>query len=157
VNPEMVISSDIIAGFPNETDAEHEQTLKLLDAAQFDFIYSYAFSVRRGTKAAKMDDVLTDEIRGMRLREIQQYQMNIQGKIRSQMVGKTYRMLVDGQSEMKGQKKWKGRTSCNRIVHFAVDHEKNSQDFLWHWVDVKVVSSTALSSQGELIQDYKRL
>jgi len=154
VNPSMVITSDIIAGFPNETEAEHQQTMALLDAAQFDFIYSYAFSVRRGTKAAKIEDVLTDDIRGRRLREIQLHQLKIQEKIRAQMVGKTYRVLVDGQNDLKGEKKWKGRTTCNRLVHFLPDIEKFSPDLLWHWVDVQVISSTALSSQGQMIFDH---
>lgn len=151
-NPEIAISTDIIAGFPNETEQEHKQTLELLDKAQFDFIYSYNFSARAGTKASKMKDVLTKEIRGRRLREIQAYQLKIQEKLRAQMVGKTYRVLVEGSGTMAGEQKWKGRTSCFRIVHF-----KAPENLQWHWVDVKVVSATALSCQGELVYDHGRL
>tara|TARA_B100001971_G_scaffold215192_1_gene259891 strand:- start:144714 stop:146120 length:1407 start_codon:yes stop_codon:yes gene_type:complete len=146
-NPDIVISTDIIAGFPNETEEEHRDTLKLLDAAQYDFIYSYNYSSRPGTKAARMKDILTKDIRGRRLREIQQYQLDIQEKIRQEMEGKTYRVLVEGKSTMKGVTKWKGRTSCYRIVH--IESDENLQ---WNWVDVKVTSSTALSSQGEIVQ-----
>jgi tRNA-2-methylthio-N6-dimethylallyladenosine synthase len=150
-NPEMIISSDIIAGFPNETEEEHQATLKLLDDAQFDFIYSYAFSPRKGTKAAKMNDALNDDIRGRRLREIQEKQLKIQEKIRQGMIGKTYRILVEEKGLNKGVTKWTGRTSCYRLVHF--EPETAEQDYQWHWVDVEIISATALSTQGKIIRD----
>ncbi len=150
-NPEMIISSDIIAGFPNETEEEHQATLKLLDDAQFDFIYSYAFSPRKGTKAAKMNDVLNDDIRGRRLREIQAKQLKIQENIRQGMIGKTYRILVEEKGLNKGVTKWTGRTSCYRIVHF--EPETPEQDYQWHWADVEITSATALSTQGKIIRD----
>lgn len=151
-NPNIVISSDIIAGFPNETEAEHRETLDLLDKAQFDFIYSYVFSPRKGTKAAKMNDILTDDIRGQRLREIQKHQLEIQEKIRANMVGKTFRVLVESSKVHQGVKKWMGRSNCYRIIHF--EPEAVDQDYMWHWVDVKVTSATALSCQGEIVQDF---
>jgi tRNA-2-methylthio-N6-dimethylallyladenosine synthase len=150
-NPEMIISTDIIAGFPNETEEEHQATLKLLDEAQFDFIYAYSFSARKGTKAARMNDVLTDDIRGRRLREIQEKQLKIQANIRSHMVGKTYRVLVEEKGFNKGLLKWTGRTSCYRLVHF--EPEAEGKDYQWHWVDVEITSATALSTQGKVIRD----
>lgn len=150
-NPEMIISTDIIAGFPNETEEEHEDTMKLLDLAQFDFIYAYTFSARKGTKAARMSDVLNDDIRGRRLREIQAKQLNIQANIRQGMVGKTYRVLVEEKGLSKGVLKWTGRTSCYRLVHF--EPETPESDYQWHWVDVEIISATALSTQGKIIKD----
>lgn len=151
-NPNIVISTDIIAGFPNETEEEHRDTIKLLETVNYDFIYSYNYSSRKGTKSARMDDILTKDIRGRRLREIQQRQLEIQADVRSDMVGKTFRVLVEGFGSMKGIKKWKGRTSCFRIVHF--EPETEDQNYMWHWVDLKVTSVTALSCQGEIIHDY---
>lgn len=150
-NPKMVITSDMIAGFPNETEEEHQDTLKLLKLAQFDNIFSYTYSSRKGTKAARMDDVLTDDIRGRRLREIMALQLSIQAELRSGMIGKTYRILVDGKNIAKGVQKWQGRTSCSRIVHF--EPESLDKDYMWHWADVEITSSTALSTQGKLIKD----
>ena len=80
-NPNIILSTDIIVGFPNETQEEFEDTLKLLDKAQFDFIYSYVYSARKGTKAAKMSDTLSDDVRGERLRYLQNYQLKIQEKL----------------------------------------------------------------------------
>jgi tRNA-2-methylthio-N6-dimethylallyladenosine synthase len=150
-NPDMVITSDMIAGFPNETEEEHQATMELLKLAQFDNIFSYTYSSRKGTKAARMDDVLTDDIRGRRLREIMALQLSIQAELRSGMIGKTYRILVDGKNIAKGVQKWQGRTSCSRIVHF--EPETHDQDYMWHWVDVEITSSTALSTQGKLLKD----
>ena len=153
-NPKISISTDIIAGFPNETEQEHRETLELLKKAKFDFIYSYNYSSRPGTKAARVDDVLTKDIRGRRLREIQSLQLEIQAEVRSSMVGKTYKVLVEGFGMMKGVKKWKGRSSCFRIIHFQPQFEE--QNLQWRWVDLKVTSATALSCQGEIVKVYDK-
>lgn len=152
--PEIVLSTDIIAGFVNETDEEHKATLDLLDKAQFDFIYSYVYSKRNKTRAANFEDSLADDVRGARLREIQAHQLTIQDKIHQTMIGKTFRVLVDSEGNMGGVKKWKGRTNCNRIVHFVPPVA--DQDYKWHWVDVKITSATALSCQAELVVDLGR-
>ena len=150
--PEIVISTDIIAGFVNETNEEHKETLDLLEKAQFDFIYSYVYSERKNTRAAKMEDFLAKEIRKSRLHEIQAFQLAIQKKIRKKMEGKTYRILVENFGMMKGEKKWKGRTSCNRIIHFVPKSE--DEDLQWNWVDVEVVESRALSADGKLMKNF---
>ncbi len=152
--PELVISTDIITGFVNETDEEHADTIDLLNKAQFDFIYSYAYSQREKTRAAKMDDFLTLEIRKSRLHEVQAHQLKIQENTRSEMVGKSFRVLVEGFGRKNGVKKWKGRSNCNRIIHFLPENEESN--YKWHWVDVKVTSTTALSCQGELLEDHGR-
>jgi tRNA-2-methylthio-N6-dimethylallyladenosine synthase len=151
--PEIVLSSDIIVGFPGETEQEYQATLDLLDAAQYDFIYSYVYSERKGTRAEKYDCHLTKDIKGERLRYLQAYQLKIQEKLRAPLVGRTMRLLVDGKGSMKGVEKWKGRTNCNRVVHFIGEESK---DYQWHWVDVKITQATALSCQGEFLHDYGR-
>jgi tRNA-2-methylthio-N6-dimethylallyladenosine synthase len=150
--PDIILSTDIICGFPNETSEEHQDTLELLKLAQFDFIYAYNFSPRPGTKAARMQDTLTLNERGERLREVQTLQLSIQLNLRQQMVGKVFRVLVDGKQNRFGQVKWKGRTNCMRIVHFIP--KSLTEDYQWHWVDLLVTEATALSCQGELINDY---
>ena len=151
-NPNMVITSDIIAGFPNETEEEHEATMRFLDLAQFDNIFAYAYSSRKGTKAARMSDVLNDDIRGRRLREVMDKQLLIQAAIRAQMVGKTYRVLVEEKGLSKGVTKWTGRTSCMRLMHFEPETPESA--YQWHWVDVEITSATALSTQGKILKDH---
>lgn len=153
-NPEMVLSTDIIAGFVNETDSEFQETLDLLDKAQYDSIFSYTYSKREKTRAAGMEDLLTDDIRGERLRYLQKYQLAIQAKNRVKLVGKRMTVLIDGQSNMKGITKWKGRTNCNRIIH--INPEEGQNDLKWHWADVEIENATALSCQGRLLVDHGR-
>ena len=145
-NPEIVISSDIIVGFPNESEREFQETLDFLTRAQFDFIYSYRFSPRAGTVAAKMDDVLSDKIRRQRLVELQQHQMKLQEANRAKLVGKVLTVLVSGSNVKDGVHKWQGRSTCNRIVHFSQEG-----DYKWSWVNVQITSATALSLQGKLL------
>jgi tRNA-2-methylthio-N6-dimethylallyladenosine synthase len=153
-NPDMVFSTDIIVGFPNETENEYQETLDLLKNAQFDSIFSYIYSPRKGTKAEKMDDSVSLNEKGERLRNLQKFQLSIQEKIRQEMLGKTFQILVEGESNMKGIKKWKGRTNCNRIVHFLppdASHPQYNENFHWKWVDVRIDSTTSLSCMGTLI------
>jgi tRNA-2-methylthio-N6-dimethylallyladenosine synthase len=150
-NPEIIITTDIIAGFPNETEEEHQATLDLLEKAQFDFIYGYTYSPRKGTKATRINDVLTDDIRLRRLKEIQDHQSKIQAALRSQMLGKTFLVLVEDKKISKGIMKWSGRTSCHRLVHF--EGELPETDYQWHWVNVEITSVTALSAQGKFVSD----
>lgn len=148
--PEIVLSSDIIVGFPNETEEEFQETMELLKKAQYHFIYSYTFSPRAGTKAARMHDVLTDEVRSERLQRLNALQLDIQKENRQKMVGKTYRLLVTDKNTMKGVTKWNGRTECMTAVH--INNLDPEGDYQWNWVDVKIISATALSAQAEVVQ-----
>jgi len=93
-------------------------------------------------------DVTLDSL--LAVKQMQDKQMKIQAALRSQMIGKTYRVLVEAQNISKGIKKWNGRTSCHRLVHFEGDIPE--KDYLWHWVDVEITSVTALSTQGKFIR-----
>lgn len=147
--PNIALSSDIIVGFPNETESEFEATMDLLKKAQYQFIYSYTFSPRAGTKAARMVDQLTDNVRGERLRRLNALQLDLQKELRQKMIGKTYRILVTDKNTMKGITKWSGRTECMSIIHLNnLDHQT---DYKWHWMDVTVTSTTALSCQGDVV------
>jgi tRNA-2-methylthio-N6-dimethylallyladenosine synthase len=150
--PEIVLSTDIIVGFVGETDEEYQMTLDLLEKAQYDSIYSYVYSKREKTRAANMVDDISKEVKGERLRHLQKFQQGIQEKIRQGMLENSYRVLVEGFGNMGGVKKWKGRTNCNRLIHFLP--ENNDQDLQWNWVDLKVKSTTAFSCQGEIVKIY---
>jgi len=147
--PDIVISTDLIVGYPNETEEEFLDTMRLLDEGQFDFIYSYKFSPRKNTLAFKIKDQLKDEIKRKRLRILQLHQLEIQRNIREQLVGKKMMVLVEGKSYMKNVLKWGGRTNCNRLIHF-IPKDKEA-DYRWKWVNLEVISATALSLQGKLL------
>ncbi len=147
---DIVITSDIIVGFPNETEVEYQETLKFLEQANFDFVYSYAFSPRANTKAAEIEDCLTDEIRNKRLVKMQRLQDEIQRKIRRTIIGQKMVMLLEGKNTKDDVEKWFGRTRCNRLVH--VKMVDDTIDYQWKWIEVEIVSTTPYSCQGKLIR-----
>ena len=102
-----------------------------------------------------MDDTLTDKIKSERLQFLQKHQLEIQKNLRTQMVGKRYLVWVDGDSNMGGVYKLKGRTPCYRIVHFEPPVSGGElKDFKWHWMEVEVSGATALSAQAKVIKDW---
>jgi tRNA-2-methylthio-N6-dimethylallyladenosine synthase len=111
------ITTDIIVGFPGETVADFEETLSLLDLAQYDGVFSFKYSPRPNTPALSMANPIPEEEKGRRLVALQDKQRQIQTARNEALVGRTFEVLVDGQSRREGQ--WAGRTSSNRVVNFT--------------------------------------
>ena len=98
--------------------------------------------------------MLDQDLKSKRLYEVQELQLKIQAEDHQSLVGKVFRLLVDGKGDSKGVLRFTGRSSCNRLVHFEGEAGK---DYQWHWVDVEVTSSTALSCIGKLITDHGKI
>ena len=155
--PDVGFSTDLIVGFPTETEEEFQETMKLLDAVQYDNIYAFAYSPRPGTRAAKLPDDVPDSVKNRRLNELLQHQLKIAETTYASRVGQTMEVLVEGQSKNQNMLKpgqvgrvWTGRTSCNRVVNFA---DMTQRNYLGQFLMVKITGSTSLSLQGELIHD----
>ena len=114
------ITSDVIVGFPSETEKDFEDTLSLLDAAQFDAVFAFTYSPRPNTPAQHMADAIPEEEKSRRLGVLLEYQRQIQAKRNEMFVGQSFELLVDGHRAARGQ--WAGRTSCNRILNFTSPH-----------------------------------
>ena len=137
------ISSDIIIGFPGETEAEFADTLSLLDAAQFDQIFSFKFSPRPNTSAQHLDDALPEEEKTRRLAVLLEHQREIQLRRNEALVGQTFEVLVDNRGHHPGQ--WAGRTSSNRVVNFTSPRET----LLGEYVHVRVAKAGPNSLVGD--------
>jgi tRNA-2-methylthio-N6-dimethylallyladenosine synthase len=142
--PELSLSSDFIIGFPGETDADFEQTMKLIDDVGFDGSYSFVYSPRPGTPAADFADPVPPATSQARLARLQarieeQFAANSQ-----RMVGTTLSMLVTGQAA-KDARELAARTESNRVVNFA-----GASDLVGHYIDVRITSALAHSLRGEL-------
>jgi tRNA-2-methylthio-N6-dimethylallyladenosine synthase len=111
------ISSDIIVGFPGESDEDFAATLSLLDAAQFDSVFAFQYSPRPNTDARALPGAVPEEEKGRRLAILQEKQREIQSARNQAIIGQTLEVLVDGASRKSGQ--WLGRTSSNRMVNFT--------------------------------------
>ncbi|MBA3981299.1 MAG: tRNA (N6-isopentenyl adenosine(37)-C2)-methylthiotransferase MiaB [Alcanivorax sp.] len=120
IRPDISLSSDFIIGFPGETDADFEATMKLIHEVGFDSSFSFIYSARPGTPAADLPDDVPMEVKKQRLAILQQRISQQAQDISRRMVGSRQRILVDGFSK-KDPGQLKGRTENNRIVNFTCD------------------------------------
>jgi len=96
LSPEVGLSTDLIVGFPGETEEDFQQTLRLLDRVKYDNIYAFAYSPRPGTRAAKLVDDVPDDVKNRRLNALLAYQLKIAEQTYATRVGKTMEILVEG-------------------------------------------------------------
>ena len=114
---ELSITSDIIVGFPGETEAEFEETLSLLDDVQYDAIFGFKYSPRPNTPALKLEDAIPDEEKVRRLAVVNEKQRDLQRKANDRHLGKIVEVMVEGKNEARQQ--WIGRTSQNKVLNFT--------------------------------------
>jgi tRNA-2-methylthio-N6-dimethylallyladenosine synthase len=115
---EISITSDMIVGFPGETEADFEQTLALIDEVEFDSIFCFKYSPRPNTPSLKLEDGIPDEEKSRRLIVLQERQREIQRRRYQRHVGHILEVMVEGKNEARGQ--WIGRTSQNKTLNFTV-------------------------------------
>ena len=153
--PDVGITSDIIVGFPSETEEDFQATLALMDRVQYDNVYAFAYSPRPGTRAAKLPDDVPDSVKNERLNRLLQHQLTIAAKRYASSVGKTLEVLIEGESKNQNlagttTKVWTGRTSSSRVVNIVVNSSESVRNLTGRFCDVKIVSSSRLSLQGEI-------
>ena len=115
--PDITVTTDLITGFPGETEEQHQKTLSLLREARFDSAFTFIYSPRKGTPAARMEDQVPDDVKKRRLQDIMDTENAISLAINKEMEGKTYELIVEGPTE-KDPSRWYGRTSGNKMVVF---------------------------------------
>jgi len=143
----IAISTDIIVGFPGETEEDFQQTLSLLDEVGYDSVFSFKYSPRPNTAALTLDGHLPDEEKGRRLAILQEKQRAIQLRRNSQWIGRTVEVLVESFNPGTGQ--WVGRTSENRVVNFTCP-EGVKESLAGRYVHVHVTRAGPNSLAGEL-------
>ena len=139
------ITTDMIVGFPGETEKDFEETLSLLDEVQYDGVFAFKYSPRPNTPSLKMADAIPEEEKGRRLAILMDRQREIQRVRNERTVGETFEVLVDGKSRRENQ--WSGHTSSNRVVNFT----SPEQELLGDYVQVRVVSAMPNSLVGEMV------
>lgn len=117
---DVVITTDIIVGFPGETDEEFQETLELLKEVRYDMAYTFIFSKRSGTPAATMDEQIPEEVKRVRLQALMDIQNEISLDLNKEMEGKDYAIIVEGPSK-NDENTWFGRTSGNKMILFPKD------------------------------------
>lgn len=126
VRPDISIATDIIVGFPGETEEDYQATMKLIDDVGFDESFSFVYSRRPGTPAAYLEDTTPQEVKLARLKDLQDKIYGYATKISESMLGTVQRVLVLGPSR-RGRGMMMARTDNNRIVNFVGDESLTNQ------------------------------
>jgi tRNA-2-methylthio-N6-dimethylallyladenosine synthase len=137
------ITTDVIVGFPGETESEFEQTLGLLDAVRYEGVFSFKYSPRPNTASLAMSETVSEEEKGRRLAALQERQRRIQAEHNATFLGESFELMVSGKSRRENQ--WSGHTTCNRVLNFA----SQSSELLGTYVQVRVTNVGPSSLVGE--------
>ena len=140
------ITTDIIVGFPGETEEDFQKTLDLLDEVQYDSLFSFKYSPRPNTAALEMGDKIAEDEKQRRLLILQEKQRAIQIRRNAELIGGVQEVLVEGRHEALGQ--WIGRTSDNRTLNFT-HPETGEGSLVGRYLPVRVTRSGPNSLVGE--------
>lgn len=165
INPHVGLSTDLIVGFPGETDEDFQATLRLLDRVQYDNIYAFAYSPRPGTRAAKLQDDVPTKIKSERLNTLLAHQYKIAEKRFAMHIGREVDLLVEGPSKNdnlirhRSEKSWgpshhsgrpsfvwTGRAASNHVVNFITE---SPRPLTGQILRVKIHAASSLALQGE--------
>jgi len=138
--PNLVLTSDVIVGFPGETREEFEETMSLISQVHYDSLFTFIFSPRAGTPAASMDDPTPKEEKNRRFDELCALQNSISEQIHQNYIGKTMRCLVDGQDK----DLLTARTEGGRLVRFHGDPA-----LIGSFTDLTITGATTWSLTGK--------
>ena len=146
VRPNLSLSSDFIIGFPGETEADFQATMKLIEDIGFDHSFSFIYSARPGTPAADLPDDVPLAVKKQRLAHLQARISEMAAAISAEMVGTVQRVLVERPSR-KDANEMSGRTENNRVVNFA-----GPSRLIGQFVDVRITDAFPNSLRGEVVQ-----
>ena len=146
IRPDISLSSDFIIGFPGETEADFEATMKLIEDIGFDSSFSFIYSPRPGTPAAFLPDNVEMDTKKQRLQLLQQRLLEQANQISRRMVGSRQRILVEGYSK-KSAEELCGRTESNRVVNFV-----GPVELIGHFVEVEITRALNNSMKGILAE-----
>jgi tRNA-2-methylthio-N6-dimethylallyladenosine synthase len=142
----IAITTDIIVGFPGETEADFEATLHLLDEVQYDSLFTFKYSPRPNTAALKFADQIPEEEKTRRIMILQERQRAIQIRKNSELIGTVEHVMVEGRHQSLGQ--WIGRTSQNRTLNFA---GRDGEELIGKYADVLVTRAGPNSLVGDAL------
>ncbi|MBR5273557.1 MAG: tRNA (N6-isopentenyl adenosine(37)-C2)-methylthiotransferase MiaB [Clostridia bacterium] len=143
--PDLSVTSDVIVGFPGETEEEFEDTLSLIERVRFTSLFTFIFSARKGTPAAEMEDKYTLREKTARFKRLTDAQEKIAGERNAEMCGKTVRVLAE---EIDDKGNVSGRTQGNVIIIFPAD-----KNIIGQFCNVRITECRTWILKGELVQD----
>ena len=144
--PDLVLTTDIIVGFPNESEEEFEDTIRLVEQVRYDAMFTFIYSKRVGTPAAAMPDPYTREDKQRHFDRLTEVANRISGEKHKEYEGKTLRVLVDGETG-RDEYNLSSRTNGGRLVHL-----KGDKALIGRFVDVKITASNTWALYGEVVK-----
>ena len=144
--PDLVLTTDIIVGFPNESEEEFEDTIRLVEQVRYDAMFTFIYSKRVGTPAASMPDPYTREDKQRHFDRLTEVANRISGEKHREYEGKTLRVLVDGETG-RDEYNLSSRTNGGRLVHL-----KGDKALIGRFVDVKITASNTWALYGEVVK-----
>ncbi len=144
---DISLTSDIIVGFPGETEQDFEETLSLLDEVQYDAVFAFKYSPRPNTPAIGLEDAVPDQEKARRLAAMQERQRSIQHRRNQNHLGEQIEVMVEGKNEARRQ--WIGRTSQNKTLNFTASDVGNFE--LGSYVGIRVTTALPNSLVGEML------
>ena len=145
-NPNLSLTSDIIVGFPSETDEDFEKTVELVEKVRFDMIYTFIYSKRKFTPAAKMEEQIDESVKSKRLSRLSDVQESICIEKNKIYEDKTIKVLTDTMSRNQGI--LSGRTDTNKLVHYEGD-----ESLIGKYVNVHIDRADAYAMYGKIVFD----
>ncbi len=142
----LALTTDIIVGFPGETAREFNDTMRLVEDCQFDSMYIFKYSARRGTPASNLPDKISQAETAARFRALESLQREIQRKKSASYVGRTLRVLAEGHSA-RSESDLTGHSTCQKVVNFAGD-----ANLIGREVKVKITAAKPNSFYGEIVE-----
>jgi tRNA-2-methylthio-N6-dimethylallyladenosine synthase len=146
--PHLAVTSDIMVGFPGETEAEFRQTCTLVEEVRFDEAYTYAYSPRPGTQAARWEETLSPREKSDRLAELIRIQRGITVEIKRGMVGSRFEVFVEGTSR-RSDREWMGKTPANHVVVFPGESSLRGD-----LVRVRIEQCRGATLRGKVVEPY---
>ncbi|AIQ64368.1 dimethylallyladenosine tRNA methylthiotransferase [Paenibacillus stellifer] len=144
---DVVLSTDIIVGFPGETEEQFEETMSLVREVGFDMAYTFIYSPREGTPAASMEDNVPAEVKSERLRRLNELLSEQSRAGNDRMMGRTVEILVEGESKNNANV-LSGRTRSNKLVHF-----EGQKELIGTFVQVKITDTKTWYIKGEYVAE----
>lgn len=147
VDPDMAVSTDIIVGFPGETEVEFNETLTLCEEVRYDSAFTFLYSIRKGTPAAEYDDQIPENVKHERFNKLVEVINRISAEKNAEYVGRIEKVLVDGPSKT-NSRTYGGRTETFKLVNF-----QGTPEMVGKIVDVRITASNTFSLEGEVVSE----